>query len=75
VLAPLEAPDHPHNRDRQTFVEVEGLVQPGPVPRFSRTPGAVSPPSPPGADTDAALADWGVEEASIERLRQAGALG
>jgi alpha-methylacyl-CoA racemase len=40
VLSPAEAPDHPHNRARQTFVEVDGRPQPAPAPRFSRTPPA-----------------------------------
>ncbi|MBX3509798.1 MAG: CoA transferase [Hyphomonadaceae bacterium] len=62
VLDLVEAPNHPHNVARQTFVEVDGLVQPGPAPRFSRTPGAVQgPPATPGADTEAVLANWGVK--------------
>jgi alpha-methylacyl-CoA racemase len=76
VLALHEAPEHPHNVARGTFVEVDGAVQPAPAPRFSRTPGAISrPPSDPGADTDAALAAWGVGAAELERLRAAGAIG
>lgn len=48
---------------RGTFVEVDGVSQPAPAPRFSRTPSAVQrPPSAPGADTRAALRDWGVPE-------------
>jgi alpha-methylacyl-CoA racemase len=76
VLSPSEAPAHPHNQARGTFVEVDGLVQPAPVPRFDRTPGSVSrPPSPPGADTDQGLADWGVDPAEVARLRAAGVVG
>ena len=61
VLDPGEAPDHPHVRHRGVFTEVGGVVQPAPAPRFSRTPGAVQgPPPAPGADTEAALRDWGV---------------
>ena len=76
VLSPREAPRHPHNAARSTFVEVAGVVQPGPVPRFSRTPGAVSsPPDQPGASTGAALARWGIDEDRIDALRGAGALG
>jgi len=76
VLSPFEAHRHPHNRHRSTFVEVAGVVQPGPAPRFSRTPSAVSrPPSPPGADTDEGLAAWGVERDTIARLREVGAVG
>jgi len=41
VLDYTEAPDHPHNRARGSFVELDGMVQPGPAPRFSRTPAEV----------------------------------
>lgn len=41
VLDMGEAPDYPHNKERETFIEVDGVVQPGPAPRFSRTPSAV----------------------------------
>jgi alpha-methylacyl-CoA racemase len=58
-----------------TFVEVEGVVQPGPVPRFSRTPAAVhKPPSVAGADAVAALQSWGIDESRITALRQSGAV-
>ena len=74
VLALHEAPAHPHNAARGTFVEVDGRVQPAPAPRFSRTPGAISGPAPePGADTDQVLADWGIT--GVTRLREAGAIG
>jgi alpha-methylacyl-CoA racemase len=73
VLGLDEAPQHPHNVARATFVEVDGRVQPAPAPRFSRTPAAISrPASDPGADTDAALADWGIGD--VGRLRDAGAI-
>jgi alpha-methylacyl-CoA racemase len=76
VLSPWEAHEHPHNRHRHTFVEVDGVIQPGPAPRFSRTPGAVSrPASPPGRDTDEALRAWGVDDARVTRLRDAGTVG
>ena len=75
VLSPWEAHEHPHNRYRQTFVEVADVVQPGPAPRFSRTPGVISrPPSVAGEDTDEALAAWGVDPARVESLRGRGAL-
>ena len=75
VLSPWEAPDHPHNVARSTFVEVEGAVQPAPAPRFSRTPSAISsPPSPPGADTVSGLVEWGVSESDVAKLRESGAL-
>jgi len=75
VLSLDEAPSHPHNLARGTFIEIEGVVQPGPAPRFSRTPGAVSsPPSHPGADTATALAEWGLDPSEIEGLVSAGAI-
>ncbi len=75
VLSPFEAHRHPHNQARGTFVEVEGIVQPGPAPRFSRTPSAISkPPSRPGADTDAGLAAWGFSAERIKELRAAEAV-
>jgi alpha-methylacyl-CoA racemase len=70
VLALAEASEHPHLRERGTFVEVAGALQPGPAPRFSRTRCEISGPPPhPGQHTDEALADWGVPAAEITRLR------
>ncbi len=57
VLHPGEAPAHPHNLARGTFVEHDGVLQPGPAPRFSRTPGEIRDA---GAGADQALAAWGV---------------
>jgi len=75
VLSPWEAHEHPHNQARGTFVEVVGVRQPGPAPRFSRTPSAVSrPPSAAGADTDRALADWGIAPERVAALRASGAI-
>lgn len=75
VLDLDEAPLHPHNQARQTFVEVDGVVQPAPAPRLSRTPTASpSPPPEPGADTEKVLRAWGFGEAEIEHLREAGAI-
>ena len=75
VLSMGEAPEHPHNRARKTFVEVAGKVQPAPAPRFSRTPSAISrPPGRTGEHTDEILHDWGLEEAEIRELREAGAI-
>jgi alpha-methylacyl-CoA racemase len=71
VLEAGEAPDHPHNRDRGLFVEVGGVVQPAPAPRFSRTPGAISSPPPaPGEHTDDALRSWGFAAAEVDDLRE-----
>jgi alpha-methylacyl-CoA racemase len=76
VLSLTEAPAHPHNRARGTFVEVEGVVQPGPAPRFSRTPAAIQrPPARPGEHTDEALRDWGFTADDLAALRAQGALG
>jgi len=76
VLSLGEAADHPHNVARGNFVEVAGIRQPAPAPRFSRTPGKVSaPPVTPGKDTESALADWGMSDGEIAALKQAGAIG
>ena len=75
VLSPWEAPLHPHNVARSTFIEVEGAVQPAPAPRFSRTPSTVSKaPSFPGGDTVSGLVEWGVSEEAVAKLRESGAL-
>jgi alpha-methylacyl-CoA racemase len=75
VLSPWEAHTHPHNAARQTFVEVSGVVQPAPAPRFSRTPSTIERPPPvAGQDTDDGLAAWGVEEERVKSLRAAGAI-
>jgi alpha-methylacyl-CoA racemase len=75
VLSPWEAHEHPHNAARSTFIEVDGVVQPGPAPRFSRTPSSISrPPSPPGADTVGGLAEWGVDAGTVAKLMESGAL-
>jgi alpha-methylacyl-CoA racemase len=73
VLDMAEAPHHPHNAARATFVERDGVTQPAPAPRFSRTPADIgSPPSTPGQDSARVLADWGWSEASVEALQRAG---
>jgi alpha-methylacyl-CoA racemase len=76
VLSMGEAPQHPHNVERGTFVELDGIVQPAPAPRFSRTPGAVArPPSHAGQHTDEVLAEWlGAASADITKLRDTGAV-
>ncbi len=73
VLTMEEAPRHPHNAIRRTFVEVDGIVQPAPAPRFSQTPpGDPAPPQAPGAGTRAALAEWGWAEHEIDTLCRSG---
>jgi alpha-methylacyl-CoA racemase len=62
VLGMSEAPDHPHARARGTFVNVDGVVQPAPAPRFSRSAvDAPSPPARPGADTLTVLGELGLD--------------
>jgi alpha-methylacyl-CoA racemase len=69
VLDMGEAPAHPHNRARNTFVEIDGVVQPAPAPRFSRTAPEVSnAASLPGKGCMAALKDWGWDDAGIAAL-------
>jgi alpha-methylacyl-CoA racemase len=75
VLAIPEAVEHPHNVARGTFVEVAGIPQPGPAPRFSRTPGEVArPPSHAGQHTDEILTEAGFDADRIAKLREAGAI-
>ena len=75
VLSPAEAPEHPHNRFRQTFTEVAGVVQPAPAPRFLGTPGAIRRPPPnPGQHAEEALGDWGLSDGEIGALRTSGAI-
>ncbi len=75
VLSLAEAPQHPHNVARETFVEIDGVVQPAPAPRFSRTPSKIQKgASKPGADTEAVLADWGFDGAQISALKETGAI-
>jgi alpha-methylacyl-CoA racemase len=76
VLSMKEAPQHPHNLARGVFVEVDGVTQPGPAPRFGRTPAEIRMgPREPGADTDRALSEWGIPAADVAAMREAGALG
>ncbi len=72
VLTMDEAAQHPHNVHRKTFVEVAGITQPAPSPRFDRTPGEIQrPPSHPGQHTDEILSEWlGAESQEIAELRQ-----
>jgi alpha-methylacyl-CoA racemase len=61
VLSMAEAPSHPHNVERKTFVEIEGVVQPAPAPRFSGTPAEIQRrPAGLGEHTDEILRDWHV---------------
>jgi alpha-methylacyl-CoA racemase len=75
VLSPWEAYEHPHNRHREVFVDVDGVLQPAPAPRFSRS-GNV-PPVPPdygGRDVAKTLQAWGFGVEESKRLSTCGAV-
>jgi len=75
VLSLAEATRHPHNVARRTFVEVDGVVQPGPAPRFSRTePRVQRGPALRGEHTDEVLAEWGFGDDELAMLRRTGAI-
>jgi len=74
VLRMSEAAQHPHNVARQTFIDVAGITQPAPAPRYSRTePQTPTPPAHAGEHTRAVLADWGFDAARIDALVASGA--
>ena len=76
VLDLDEARVHPHNIARKTFVEVDGLSQPAPAPRFDRTPTDTPSGAPEvGQHTDKLLAEAGYSGQEISELRQSGAVG
>jgi alpha-methylacyl-CoA racemase len=76
VLTMAEAPHHPHNVARGSFVEVDGVLQPGPAPRFSRTPAhRPTPPQALGEGTRAGLAAWGIAGERITTLLANGVIG
>ena len=73
VLSIREAPHHPHNRARGSFVEVDGVLQPAPAPRFSRT--VPPPPTPPGLAGDhtlEVLCELGFDDAGVDELTEDG---
>ncbi len=71
VLSIDEAIQHPHNRERETFVEISGVMQPAPAPRFSRTPSEISSPPPhPGQQTDQILSQQGFSKEEIDSLKE-----
>ncbi|KQY50845.1 MULTISPECIES: CaiB/BaiF CoA transferase family protein [unclassified Nocardioides] len=75
MLEVEESWEHPHNVARGTFVDVAGITQPSPQPRFSRTPAEVDgPPAAPGEHTLEALAAWGVPHDRIEKWTRSGAI-
>jgi len=75
VLRMDEAKEHPHNVARGTFVEIGGMTQPAPAPRFSRTTAEIDrPPAHDGEHTTEVLADWGLAEGRIAELVESGAV-
>ena len=75
VLSMADAPGHPHNVARGTFVTIDGVTQPAPAPRFSRTrPDMPSPPEAAGASGREALREWGLEAAEVDVLANKGAI-
>jgi alpha-methylacyl-CoA racemase len=75
VLSMSEAAIHPHNIERGTFIEVDGVVQPAPAPRFSRTTTSIpDAPRHPGQDTREVLLDSGFNEAEVDELVRLGAV-
>lgn len=70
-----EAPRHPHNVARKSFIQIEGVTQPAPMPRFSRTcPDEPTAPPLAGANNTDALTDWGFSNSEIQELTEVGAL-
>ncbi|MBQ0720027.1 MAG: CoA transferase [Gammaproteobacteria bacterium] len=75
VLTLAEAPDYAHNKERGSFVEVEGVMHPAPAPRFSATPSSIkSGTSATGVHTDEVLADWGISAEKVAALKASGAI-
>ncbi len=75
VLSMTEAPSHPQNVARDSFVEIAGVTQPGPAPKFSRTQAKAGGPAPVlGQDTSEGLAEWGFSQDEIASLLTSGAV-
>lgn len=74
VLTLTEAPEHPHNTARQSYVQVGGATLAAPAPKFSATPGQPTELTKIGADSAALLADAGYTDAELEQLRAAGTI-
>ena len=76
VLNFREAANHPHAVARRSFEDLNGVVQPSPAPKFSRTPSSIKfEPPVIGGQTNQVLKDWGVSDAEISALAQGGAIG
>ncbi|WP_422024788.1 CaiB/BaiF CoA transferase family protein [Pyruvatibacter mobilis] len=75
VLSIGEAKDHPHNKARETIVEIDGVVQPNVAPRFFGTPSEIQgPPPSAGGDTDAVLGEFGFSADQIAGLKDKAAI-
>jgi len=75
VLNFIDAQSHPHNIARETYIDIDGMMQPAPGPRFSRTsPEVAYAARPRGADTESVLSDWGFDRTSIKSLQEKGVL-
>jgi alpha-methylacyl-CoA racemase len=75
VLSPWEAADHPHNTARKSFVEIDGVVQPAPAPRFSRsTPSTPVAMDTGGRDVRATLVGWGVAPDELDGMLRDGSV-
>ncbi|MDQ1257166.1 MAG: alpha-methylacyl-CoA racemase [Candidatus Hydrogenedentes bacterium] len=75
VLTFGEAPTHPHNAARRVFTELEGVPQPAPAPRFSRTHAQIQGPTPKsGEHTESILTEWGFDQSELDALRNDGAI-
>jgi len=75
ILSMSEAPEHPHNKLRKTFVEIDGVLQPAPSPRFNRTECEITNNSrTPGQDSDEILSELGLSESEISELKSSGAV-
>jgi alpha-methylacyl-CoA racemase len=73
VLNLIDAADHPHNKARNSYQTVAGMLQQSPAPRFSRTPATgIAPPRVPGEDTAGVLADYGLSAEEIATLTSNG---
>jgi alpha-methylacyl-CoA racemase len=74
VLNFSEAPQHPHNVARGTFLEIDGVFQPAPAPKFSRSEPSVGVPPQAGEHSDEILQALGLDSAAVAQLREAGAV-
>ena len=71
-----EVESHPHNVARGTFIRRDGVLQPGPAPRFSRTKNEMGAPARGrGTDSEAILEDWGFGPGEVAELKDAGVVG